>query len=83
VTSRRPAQAGHPGTPVGGWLYRVAYITTRDQTFSKLFRQQQPAFDFAATILEKDGHPRVDRIRLSTRDWEHLDMWTFEWRSEQ
>ncbi len=82
MTSRRPAQGCYPVRPAGGWLYRVAYVTTRGETYSRLFRQQQPAFNFAATIVERGGNPRVDRIRLDASGWDHLDMWTGEWRKD-
>jgi hypothetical protein len=81
MRSRRPAPGRYPTAPVGGWLYRVAYVTTRGETYSRLFRQQQPALDYAAGIVKKGGNPRVDRIRLTTSEWGHLDMWTFEWRA--
>jgi hypothetical protein len=81
--SAQPAPGvGWPVRPVGGYLYRVAYVTRRGMTFSRLFRQEQAARNFAASVYERDGNPRIDRILLRTSDWDHLDPWEHTWRKD-
>jgi hypothetical protein len=61
---------GAPPAPLSGWLFRVAYVSQRGETFSKLYRQQAAAERFARKVLDHGGEARLHRVRLGT--WDEL-----------
>lgn len=61
---------GTPPAPLSAWLFRVAYVSRRGETFSKLYRQQAAAERFARKVLDNGGRPRLHRVRLD--GWQEL-----------
>lgn len=61
---------GMPPAPLGGWLFRVAYISQRGETFSKLYRQQAAAERFARKVLDHGGTARLHRVQID--GWQEL-----------
>jgi hypothetical protein len=61
---------GTPPAPLSGWLFRVAYVSQRGETFSKLFRQQAAAERFARKVLDNGGDARLHCTRLG--QWDEL-----------
>jgi hypothetical protein len=59
-----------PPAPLAGWLFRVAYVSQRGETYSKLYRQQAAAERFARKVLDNGGQARLHRTRLER--WEEV-----------
>lgn len=59
-----------PPEPRAGWLFRVAYVTQRGETFAKLYRHKDAAEKFARKVLDNGGEARLHRVRLD--EWEEL-----------
>ena len=61
---------GKAPAPLAGWLFRVAYVSQRGETFSKLYRQQAAAERFCRKVLDNGGQPRLHRVQLA--GWQEL-----------
>jgi hypothetical protein len=56
--------SGRPPDPVGGWLHRVAYVQANGETYSRLFRMESHARDFATRVRDLGGEPRHHKTRI-------------------
>lgn len=66
-----PAEGTAPD-PLACEVFRVAYRTTRGETFSRLFRQEHAAVRFARKVIEHGGDARLHHTTV--KRWREVPL---------